>query len=151
MQEWVPEGESVKEWTQMITVTGAKDLANNQNGTHQRFVESMAAGYRKACPSSFSAVTFRAGKMSGYDAFSAIVSCGSSPLTDGRTSEAAMIMAIKAQHDYYTIQWAHRGAASATSIVVDAASWTQRFRALAPIKICALVPGEAAPYPSCVG
>jgi hypothetical protein len=150
MRESVLRGENEKEWTQMITVTGAKDLASSPNVTPQRFVESIASGYKKACPDSHRAVGVPVGKIDGFEAFSAIVSCGSSPLTAGRTSESAMILAIKGEHDYYTIQWAERAAPSSAPIAIDSAKWTARFNRLAPIKLCPIVPGESAPYPSCI-
>jgi len=149
MRENVLEGETDKAWTQMITTTGAKEWGVNPRVTLQKFVEGMAAGYRRACPDSFSAVSVPVGKISGYDAFSAIVSCGTSPLTEGRTSESAMILAIKGERDYYTVQWAERSTASSTPVEIDVGKWIQRFKALAPIKVCSIVPGEAAPYPSC--
>jgi hypothetical protein len=150
MRESVLEGENENQWTQMITVTGAKDLAANPQLTPKKFVESMANGYQKRCSSSFSSVSVPVGEISGFDAFSAIVSCGASPLTGGRTSEAAMILAIKGERDYYTVQWAERAAPSAAPLLIDSAKWIQRFHALSPIKVCPIIPGETAPYPSCV-
>jgi hypothetical protein len=149
MRENVLEGENENEWTQMITITGAKDLASNPDLTPQKFVERMAAGYKRACPDTFSAAKVPLGNVSGYEAFGAVVSCGKSPLTQGRTSESAMIIGVKGERDYYTVQWAERSAASATPIEIDAAKWMQRLSGIGPIKICAIVPGEAAPYPSC--
>jgi Rap1a immunity proteins len=150
MRESVLEGENEKEWTQMITITGAKELSASANFTLQAFVERMAAGYKKACPDSFSGVSVPVGKISGYDTFSAIVSCGTSPMTQGRTSESAMILAIKGQRDYYTVQWAERSKASTAPLAIESAKWIQRFHSLSPIRVCAIIPGEAAPYPSCV-
>ena len=150
MRESVLEGENENQWTQMITITGAKDLAANPQLTPQRFVESIANGYQKRCPNSFSIVGVPVGQISGLETFSAIVSCGMSPLTDGRTSEAAMILAIRGARDYYTVQWAERSAPSATPLAIDSARWIQRFHALSPIKVCPIIPGELAPYPSCV-
>jgi hypothetical protein len=34
---------------------------------------------------------------------------------------------------------------------IDEAKWRERLRQLQPIRFCPIVPGEAAPYPSCVG
>jgi hypothetical protein len=150
VRESVLEGETENHWTQMMTVTGAKDLATNPQLTPQRFVESMANGYQKRCPNSFSSIGVPTGQISGFEAFSAIVSCGTSPLTDGRTSEAAMILAIKGQRDYYTVQWAERSTPSAAPLAVDTAKWIERFHALSPIKVCPIIAGESPPYPSCV-
>ena len=150
MRETVLEGETAKQWTQMITVTGARDLASSPNVTPQKFVESMAGGFKKACPDSFSAAGVPVGNIDGFETFGAILSCGTSPTTAGRNSESAMILAIKGDRDMYTVQWAERAASSAAPVAIDAVRWTQRFHALAPIKLCPIVPGEAPPYPSCV-
>ncbi|MEO6918930.1 MAG: hypothetical protein ABI171_07965 [Collimonas sp.] len=150
IREAVLEKENVDAWSQMITLTGMKDLALKPDVSPQSFAENMAAGFQRACPASFSAQGIAAGKLSGYDSFVMVASCGTSPTTGGKTSEAAMIAVIKGQSDYYTIQWAERAAPSATPIVIDVSKWTEKFRQLNPIKLCPIVAGEAAPYPSCV-
>jgi len=150
IRESVLEGENENRWTQMLTVTGAKGLASNPNVSPRKFAESMAGGYKKACPGSFSVGGVSEEQISGYDAFSVIVSCGTSPSTSRRTSESALIVVIKGAKDYYTVQWAERGAPSRTPIAIDTAKWGERFRRLGPIKLCPIVPGESAPYPSCV-
>jgi hypothetical protein len=33
---------------------------------------------------------------------------------------------------------------------IDEAIWRQRLAELMPIRLCAIVPGEATPYPSCL-
>ncbi|AIY40777.1 hypothetical protein LT85_1619 [Collimonas arenae] len=150
IREAVLDKENVDEWSQMITLTGMKDLALKPEVTPKSFAENMAAGFQRACPASFSAQGIAAGKLSGYDSFVMVASCGTSPTTGGKTSEAAIIAVIKGQSDYYTIQWAERAAPSATPIAVDVNKWTEKFRQLNPIKLCPIVAGEAAPYPSCV-
>jgi hypothetical protein len=57
---------------------------------------------------------------------------------------------VKGSSDYYTLQWAER-AAPVDRPAVDDAKWPERLRLLQPIRLCPIVPGEAAPYPSCVG
>jgi hypothetical protein len=79
---------------------------------------------------------------------SAILNCGS-PLTAASTSEAAMILAIKGQIDYYTERWADRAVPATAALPIDLAKWVQSFHALSP-KACGIVAGESAPYPSCV-
>ena len=151
IRESVLEGENENKWTQMITITGAKDLASKPNLSPKKYAESIADGFKRACPNSFSTSSISEGKISGYDGFIAIVSCGTSPSTAGRTSESALIAVIKGESDYYTVQWAERTEPSSTPIAIDTTKWVERFKRLAPIKLCPIVPGEAAPYPSCVG
>jgi len=151
VQESVLEGESVKKWSQMITITGAKGLASNPNVTPTRFAGSMAGGFKRVCPDSYSATGLGEIKIGAHDAFAAVVSCGIASPTGGEPySESLLLVVIKGENDYYTIQWAERGDASRTPIKFDNVKWTARLKKLAPIKLCPIVLGEPAPYPSCV-
>jgi hypothetical protein len=150
IRESVLEGETVEQWTQMITVTGAKGLAGNPNVTAQSFIGQIAGGFRQACPDTFSAKGLGAVKISGQDAFIGVAQCGAVASSGARHSEAALLIGLKGSADYYTIQWAERGPASSQSLAIDDQKWVDRLKALAPIKLCPRVPGEAAPYPSCL-
>ena len=147
--ESVPEGETVDQWTQMITITGAKGLASNPNLSPRKFAERMADGYHSRCSSSFSSASVFDGKIGGYDGFAVVLSCGTSPLTVGK-SESVLVNVIKGDSDYYTVQWAERAEVSSTPIAIDTSRWLERFKRLEPIKLCQIVPGESAPYPSCL-
>jgi hypothetical protein len=148
IRESVLDGETVDEWSQMITVTGAKGLAADPNVTPQLFVTQIGAGFRRACPDTFSAKPLGAAKITGQDAFLAVVGCGT--VLAKMHSEVALIIAIKGSADDYTIQWAERGPASTQPVAIDSDKWIDRLRSLSPIKICPLVPSEAPPYPSCL-
>jgi hypothetical protein len=149
IQESVLEGQTVDRWSQMITVTGSKGLATNPNVTPQRMLENVAAGFQRACPATFNAVALGSMKFSGHDAVIFFVGCGSVQTGIAR-SESALLVAIKGASDYYTIQWAERGVPTARTPQFDADMWTARLKTLQPIKICPRVPGEAAPYQSCI-
>lgn len=150
IREAVLAGENINNWTQMITLTGIKDLAKRPNMTAQLFANSLAGNFKSACPTSFSARSLGERKISGYDAFVAIASCGMSPTTNGKTSETALITVIKGEKDFYTLQWAERTLPSMSPIAVDLAKWAKRFNKLMPIKVCPFKTGELPPYPSCV-
>ncbi|MCJ7603271.1 MAG: hypothetical protein MUO63_17450 [Desulfobulbaceae bacterium] len=151
IREAVLHGETEKQWTQMLTVTGAKGLSSNPNVTPGKYANSIASGFKKACPNSYGTYTLQQGKVNGgYDEFAAVVGCGTSPTTGGQTSESALIIVIKGEADYYTIQWAERGSPSNSPIPIDTQKWKERLSKLLPIKICPIVPGEKAPYPSCI-
>lgn len=150
IQESVLDGENVKKWSQMVTITGAKGLAANPNVSPQIFANKMAGGFKNACPSSFSGTALGAFKIGAHDAFGAVISCGVANPAGEPYSESMLLIVVKGQSDYYTIQWAERGAASRLPIKLDDAKWQGRLKQLAPIKLCPVVPGEAAPYPSCV-
>jgi len=151
IQESVPTGESINDWTQMITVTGRKDLASKPDVTPKVVLNAMAGGFKHACPSSYAVVLLSETKLNGFDAAVAVVSCGVSPTTAGKMSESALIAVVKGQTDVYTVQWAERAARSDIPIQINVWKWQDRFKALNPIVLCPIVAGEQAPYPSCVG
>ena len=150
LREAVLEGGTLDRWVQMITVTGAKGLAANPNVTARSFAGRIAAGFQRACPDTFAAKGLGAIKISGQDAFVALVSCGTVPSGASKHSETALLVAIQGAADYYSIQWAERAAASSQPMTLDEAKWTERFNRLSPIKVCPRVSGESAPYPSCI-
>jgi hypothetical protein len=149
IQESVLDGETVEKWSQMLTVTGAKGLATNANITPERLLQQVAAGFQRACPSSFAAKGLGALKISGYDAFAALVGCGAVQSGVPR-SEIAILLAVKGSSDYYTIQWAERSQQSSQPPALDDTKWLAKLKQLNPIKVCARVPNEPAPYPSCI-
>jgi hypothetical protein len=151
IREAVLKGETVQAWTQMITVTGAKGVAANPQVTPQSFAVSMAAGFKKACPDTFAAKPFGAVKFGDLDGFVVVVGCGRIETTPDKHGETALIIAVKGSADYYTIQWAVRAPSSADKPLIDEAKWQERLSKLKPIQFCPIVPGEAMPYPSCVG
>ena len=149
IREAVLQGETTAKWSQMITLTGAKGLAANPNVTPRLLIERIAGGFKRDCPDSFFAKGIGTMKISGQDAFAALVSCGTTSAKE-KQSETASLLAIKGTDDYYTVQWAERGTGSLQPIPPDDSKWAERFKILNPIRLCPIVPGEAAPYPSCV-
>jgi hypothetical protein len=149
IQESVLKGESVKKWSQMVTITGAKGLASNPNITPAGFAGGMAGGFKRTCPDSYTATGLGEIKFGKHDGFVVVVSCGVANPVGESYSESMLLIVIKGESDYYTIQWAERGEASKTPIKFDNAKWVDRLKSLTPIKLCPIVPGERAPYPSC--
>jgi len=135
----------------MITVTGTRDLAAKTNVNPQSMLERIAAGFKQACPNTFSFKLGGTQKISGYDGHLAFVGCGTVRLSAKKHSKSALLVAINGSADYYTIQWAERGMASKQPIALDEEKWTDRFKQLNPIKLCPRVAGETPPYPSCSG
>lgn len=149
IREAVLRGETVNQWSQMITVTGVKGLANSPNFSPQAQAASIAGGFKKACPESFAAKSFGETRLGDRDAFVAVAACGRVNTSADRHSETAMIVVVKGNADAYTIQWAERAVAPSTPDIDDA-KWQGRLRELMPIRLCPIVSGEAAPYPSCL-
>lgn len=150
IREVVLKDETAEDWTQMITVTGAKGLAADPEATPKSFASRIVGGFERACPDTFAATVLSETDIGDHDAFAAVASCGTVGSGGGAHSETALIVAIKGASDYYTIQWAERAEASADALTIDAETWKDRLDELSPIRLCAIVPGERAPYPSCV-
>jgi hypothetical protein len=150
IREAVLKGETAKAWAQMTTVTGAKGLAGNPQVTPEGFAVSIAAGFKRACPDTFAVKPFGAAKFGDQDGFVAVASCGRIETSADKHGETALIVAVKGSADYYTIQWAERTPSSAEKPAIDEAKWQERLSKLKPIRFCPIVPGEAAPYPSCM-
>jgi len=148
IREAVLAGETIKKWSQMITVTGYKGLALNPNASPKAVAEMISNGFRNVCPNSFSSVGPGDTKIDGYNAFVTVTSCGTNPIE--KQSESTLIIVLKGEKDFYTIQWSERGDASDKPLKFDQQKWVGRLQTLSPIKLCSKVQGEPAPYPSCL-
>jgi hypothetical protein len=150
IREAVLKGETVNQWSQMITITGAKGLASAPSFSAQNLAASIAGGFKKACPESFAAKGLGETKFGDQDAYVAVAGCGKVDTSADKHSETALIVAVKGTSDAYTIQWAERAAPTPAGADIDEAKWQGRLRELMPIRLCAIVSGETAPYPSCL-
>jgi hypothetical protein len=150
IREQVPEGESLGQWTRMITVTGTRDLAKNPNATPQAMLSRMSAGFQRNCPDTFASATPGPQTIDGYQAYEVIASCGHIQSGKEAYSESAIMLTVKGSDDYYTLQWAERGRDSSRPLTLEVPYWTKQLAKLNPIRLCAIVPGEAPPYRSCV-
>jgi hypothetical protein len=150
IRELVLEGETVEQWSQMVSVSGVKRLAANPNVTLVQFAGSIAVEFKHACLETFSVKGLGQIKISAQDAIVGVAGCGTVPSGVTGHSESALFIAIKGSDDYYNIKWAERGPPSSQPIDLGYQKWADRFKALNPIRICLLVPGEAPPYPNCI-
>ena len=148
-REMVPEGETSELWTQMITLKAEKGLSADPKSTPQPYLEKFAGNFRGVCPETFAAKWIGPTTISGHDAHVAWLSCGTLESGSNARSDSFLIVAIKGTNDFYRILWTERGPASSQPIVFDEAKWGDKLKQLNSIRICAKVPGEAAPYPSC--
>ena len=149
IREAVLKGETARQWSQMITVTGARGLVAVPNFSPRGLAGQIASGFEKACPESFVIKGLGVTKFGNRDAYVAVAGCGRVDASADKHSETALIVAVQGTSDAYTIQWAERAPGSSTP-VIDEAKWQQRLSALMPIRLCPIVSGEAAPYPSCL-
>lgn len=139
--EFVPEGETVESWSEMITLSGAKGLAT-QLPAPLDVAARIGAGFRDSCPDSYTGSDEGVQSIAGADAAHLVMfSCGSS----GAETESALILVVASGVDVFTLQWAQRGA----SVPPDPAVWLPRFETLLSLRLCPVVAGEQPPYPSC--
>lgn len=152
IREAVPAGESVDDWSRMITVTGASGLASNERATPQAYLQAMTRGFQRHCPDTFATLDVGPATVQEYPAYVVIDSCGH--ITDASPkahSETVIMLAVKGAQDLYTLQWAERGPDTAHALTIDKSYWQAQLAKLKPIRLCSIVPGEVAPYPSCAG
>src|ERR1700676_338158 len=149
IREAVPRDETANAWTQMITVTGSKGMATVANFSPQKLAASIALGFKKACPESFAIKDLGETKLGEQDAYLAVASCGKVNSSADGHSETALIVAVRGAADAYTIQWAERTPQASLPPGINEATWRERLRELMPIRLCVILPGVAAPYPSC--
>ncbi len=149
LREQVPEGETAARWSRMITLSGTRGLAGNPEVTPQALLARMTLDFQRNCPDTFSSNAPGQQKVDGYDAYEVIVSCGRVQSDKQVYGLSAVMLTVKGAKDYYTLQWTERGRDSAQPPAIDSAYWARQLARLAPIRLCPIVPGEAAPYPSC--
>ena len=150
-REAVPAGEDATHWTRKFTITGAKGLADEPTMTPALFGEKIAEDLRATCPGSFSKKTLSEGEINGYDQFIAVLSCGAAVREKTTLGESMLLVVIKGEHDYYTVQSADRSASSQNPPPINTAQWLNKRKNIGAIELCTPVPGEAPPYPSCTG
>ena len=127
--EFVPPGESEKGWTQMLTLT-AYDDGTDAPGDQlaMGMAGDLAQGYANVCPASFSVQDMGTPAVPGAEAsFAGWLSCGSN---GAGQYESMMVLVVAKEGTVYTVQWAERGAESATSLAFDPAVWQPRLDAL---------------------
>ncbi len=102
MQEFIPAGETVQNWTEMVTVQvflSRKDLQPAP------FLGAMQQQWAGACKGS-SATPVSTGKVNGYDAASILLRCPL--LASTGKPETTMLTAIKGNDSFYVVQRAVR-------------------------------------------
>lgn len=151
INEALPKGETLETWTQLITLTGAKGLAVGDAPTSAlEFAEFLADKYKAACPDAHVAEQFETPAIKGArESFMGYLSCGA--VNGGAQSESMVFLVMVGAQDIYTVQWAEHDVASPTGIAYGAEKWGPRLdQMITATRLCEILPGEPAPYPSCV-
>ena len=56
VREQVPDGETVDEWSRMITLSGVQGMAYSPAATPQAYLQALARGFQRHCPDSYVAL-----------------------------------------------------------------------------------------------
>lgn len=150
--ELLPRGQTLQDWSEMVTLTGAQGLRPALGLTASELVDwgldQLARGYQDGCTAPIIAEVFNDAPPPGAaDAALAHLGCPETRSTG--KSEQMMFWVAAAGDDLYTLQWAERGPADA-GLAFDPPRWFDRFDLLKELALCVPATGEQAPYASCL-
>ncbi len=149
VREHVPEGQTVDDWSRMITLSGVQGMSYSPDATPQAYLQALARGFQRHCPDTFVAVDLGPQPLAREPSFATVVSCGRVTSGGKAHSETSVMVAIKGSDDFYALQWTEHGPDSAHPLTLDSKYWSARPAQLGPVQLCPIVPGEGPPYSSC--
>ena len=100
IQEWVPKGESVNDWSEMLTLT----IQNMPNVNPIDFFNHMADGWEKSCPE-YGGMLLHEGLEKNYPVALWFLKCPTNPMT--HKPEFTYIKGIAGNEHFYTVQLAY--------------------------------------------
>lgn len=101
MQEWIPQGETVENWSEMVTV----QIFKRRDLEPGPFLKDMQARWSRACKDS-TATPITTGTVNGYAMSTIVLRC---PLLESTGKpETTMFKAIKGNDSFYLVQRATR-------------------------------------------
>ncbi|TAM45795.1 MAG: hypothetical protein EPN55_07240 [Gammaproteobacteria bacterium] len=142
IMEYVPVGQTVQRWEEMITVQGFKGLAKNPKVSPEFMLRAMMAQHKKICNEKLIVQPLGVRKVDAHEAFAALIGCAGIPgdhrsgLKEGY-GEIAYYIAIKGSQDMYMIHRAMRFKEGAPTPGIVAAL-TKEMEVVEPIKLCEL-------------
>jgi hypothetical protein len=123
MQEWVPEGETVENWSEMITT---QVLLGKGNIDPAQFVNSIGQKWLSGCPGS-TPDAIHSGTANGYPVSMLLLQCPLNPQSG--KPEATLLRAIKGNDSFYVVQRASRHTVAKDQI-------NQMAQFLATVSVC---------------
>jgi hypothetical protein len=120
MNEMVPVGESVNEWTEMVTV----QIFYNLKTTPDQFENTLAKGWVGACPGA-SAAPVVSGPENGYLAGVWLLNCPKNPVTG--KPEMTWVKIVQGNDSLYVVQKAFKFVPSKDQVV----QWMKYLRSVA--------------------
>ena len=122
--ELVPKGETVEQWSEMVTFTGLEGAIKQRKMGAGNIIDNMTEGFSNACPNTFAAQTL----LENPEMLAVVLSCGNA----GGRSEETLVVAMNGVNDLYTVQWAERGKATSAPKKIDKKKWSSRLQLLNP-------------------
>ena len=94
VREHVPEGESVDNWSRMITLTGVQGMSYSPEATPQGYLQALARGFQRHCPDTFVALDLGPQPLAHEPSSATVVSCGRVTSGGKAHSETSVMVAI---------------------------------------------------------
>jgi hypothetical protein len=141
IMEFIPKDQTLQVWSDMITVQGFRNLAQNPKATPVAFLSVLAGRVKQTCGEQFVVHSLGDRKIDSFDAHAAIMGCASmqAPAFGAKAGqgEIAFYIAIKGTNDLYLVHRAMRGNAfDKNNPPMAPANAEGILRSLQPIKIC---------------
>ena len=100
IQEWVPKGETVNDWSEMLTLT----IQDMPNVDPVEFFNRMADGWEESCPE-YGGMLLHEGLENNYPVAVWFLKCPTNPMTN--KPEFTYIKGIAGNEHFYTVQLAY--------------------------------------------
>ena len=100
IQEWIPRGEAVSDWSEMLTLT----VQNLSNLDPVEFFNQMADGWEDSCPE-YGAMLLHEGLENNYPVAVWFLKCPYNPMTS--KPEFTYVKGISGNDRFYTVQLAY--------------------------------------------
>ena len=125
IQEWVPTGETVNDWSQMLTLT-VQDMPNLDP---VEFFNHMADGWGEACPE-YGAMLLHEGLENNYPVAVWFLKCPNNPMTS--KPEFTYVKGVSGNENFYTVQLAY----ALRSDEIDESTVNQSMTFLKQVTVC---------------
>lgn len=129
--EFLPPGETIEDWTQMLTLTAIAGAAVEMTPDQavMAMAEHLAGGYQAACPNGRGVQDLGSPLLSGAEAtFSAWLACDE--VNGNGQSEAMVVLIFTIGGTIYTAQWAEHGDKTDGPPLFDLNHWLPRMDTL---------------------
>lgn len=150
IEEFVPKGQTLDNWQEMLTVRAEEGMALNPNITAEKYAALLVDTYRKSCPKTFNGADAGTTSFNGYDAKIVLAGCGQSAGPSAGYSEVNMFVVIRAAREMMLVQWGVREPAKAQKPELEPEFWKARLDTLMPIYVCDTLPGSQEMDQSCL-